>query len=102
MNPYTCDSSHSSNDSLNGKKKKQRDAEQKIRDEIKAALAQLESDRARQAAFQRLLACVQARTELLKPTHGEGSVGWVAPAFLINRLKNLAARQAHWLRSCET
>jgi len=49
-----------------------------------------------------LLACVRARTLLLKPTHGQGNPGWVGPVFLINRLKNLAIRQHHWIRPCET
>ncbi len=33
---------------------------------------------------------------------GQGSVGWSAPVFLINRLKNLALRQKFWLKSVET
>jgi len=45
---------------------------------------------------------VRAQTRLLKPTPGKGSVGWCAPVFLINRLKNLASRQGLWLRPVET
>jgi hypothetical protein len=38
----------------------------------------------------------------LKPAPGRASAGWVAPVFLINRLRNLAARQRHWTQPCET
>jgi hypothetical protein len=65
---------------------------------IKTALDELGGNEERRAAFLRLLTCVRARTQLLKPR----SAGWVAPLFLIQRLKNLAARQRHWIRPCET
>ena len=42
------------------------------------------------------------RTPLLRPTLGHGTPGWTGPVFLINRLKNLAARQSHWIRPCES
>jgi hypothetical protein len=103
MNPYKAHVLCNSNDEkLAGKKKKERDADVRINAEIKAALTEFEAYKERQAAFQRLLICVQSRTRLLKPTSGEGSTGWAAPVFLINRLKNLAARQAHWLHPCDT
>ena len=55
----------------------------------------------RQDAFLRLVSIVRQRTTLLKPSPGRGTVGWVAPVFLVNRLQNLATREAHWLRPCE-
>ena len=69
---------------------------------IMAALKELGDDEEWRAPFLRLLRCVRSRTQLLKPTPGQGSAGWVAPVFLINDLKNLAARQGLWLRPCET
>src|SRR5437899_4545751 len=90
------------NDECLGRKKKEWDATVRIDAEIKAALNELDGEEARRAAFVRLLTCVRSRTRLLKPTPGQGSVGWVAPVFLIHRLKNVAARQALWLRPCET
>lgn len=84
-----------------GRRKKEQDAV-RIDAGIKSALDELDNDEARRAAFLCLLACVSSRTTLLKPTPGRGSPGWVAPVFLINRLKNLAARQRHWIRSCES
>src|SRR5688572_23151451 len=103
MTPYYAHFLHKPDyEDLTGKRKKERDANQRIDTEIKAALRQLEGFEERRAAFQRLLACVQSRTRLLRATPGEGSAGWAAPVFLIRRLQNLAARQAHWLRSCET
>jgi hypothetical protein len=39
---------------------------------------------------------------MLKPTSGLGTPGWVAPLFLINRLRNLAIRHKHWIRPCQT
>jgi hypothetical protein len=83
-------------------RKKKLDAVVKIDTAIKAALEELEPYADRRAAFLRLLTCVRAQTGLLKPTHGQGRVGWLAPVFLINRLKNLASRQGLWLRSVET
>jgi hypothetical protein len=68
---------------------------------IKTALDELGDNQQCQAAFLRLLACVRSCTQLLKPTPGQASAGWVAPVFLINRLKNLAARRNHWIRPCE-
>ena len=56
----------------------------------------------RRAALECLLACVRSRTQLLRRAPGQGQVGWVGPVFLINRLKNLAARQGQWLRPPET
>ena len=44
---------------------------------------------------------MRSRTELLKPAPGKGAVGWVTPVFLIQRLKNLATRQVHWMRPLE-
>lgn len=70
--------------------------------EIKSALNEFDGEPERQAAFENLLACVRSRTQLLKPTAVPGGAGWVGPVFLIKRLQNLAARQAQWLRSCET
>jgi len=45
---------------------------------------------------------VRGRTSLLKPTSGRGTPGWVAPLFVLNRLKNVATRHNHWIRPCET
>ena len=69
---------------------------------IKTALDELGDNEERLAAFLRLLACVRSSTQLLKPTPGKGRAGWVAPVFMIQRLKNLAARQNHWIRPCES
>jgi hypothetical protein len=69
---------------------------------IKAALVDLSDFKERRDAFLRLVACVRLRSPLLKPTPGIGNPGWVWPVFFINRLKNLAARQHHWIRPCET
>src|SRR5687767_12328305 len=69
---------------------------------IKAALDELGAHAERRIAFLRLLTCVRLRASLLKPTPGLGTPGSVAPVFLIRRLKNLAARQSHWIRPCET
>src|ERR1051325_1204456 len=56
----------------------------------------------RRAAFEKLLACVRSRTSLLKPASAAGGAGWVSAVFLLKRLQNLAARQALWLRPCES
>lgn len=69
---------------------------------IKSALDELHESEERRAAFMALVECVRARTSLLRPRPGHGTPGWVGPAFLINRLKNLATRQRHWIRPCET
>ncbi len=84
-----------------GRRKREQDAV-RIDAAIKTALDELADDEERLSAFLRLLACVRKLTPLLKPTPGHGRAGWVAPVFLINRLKNLAARQSHWIRPCET
>ena len=49
-----------------------------------------------------LLAHVRSCTPFLKPIPRHGTPGWVGPVFMINRLKNLAARQSHWFRPCES
>jgi hypothetical protein len=100
LNP--CALSNELNDESSGRKKKERDVANRIQAEIKAALDELDWDEARRAKFLSLLACVRAHTQLLKPTPGQGSAGWVAPVFLLGRLKNLAARQGLWLRPCES
>jgi hypothetical protein len=69
---------------------------------IKSALDELHENEERQAAFMALLECVRTRTCLLRPIPGHGTPGWVGPVFLINRLRNLATRQRHWIRPCET
>ena len=81
---------------------KRQKEQQRIDAEIKAALKQFEDRPERRAAIERLVSCVRSRTELLKPTPGQGRVGWVGPVFLVNRLKNLALRQGQWLRPPET
>ncbi|HWF20463.1 MAG TPA: PcfJ domain-containing protein [Verrucomicrobiae bacterium] len=83
-------------------RRKKEQAANKIDAAIKLALVELTDYRERRDAFLRLLACVRSRTPLLKPTPGQGNPGWVGPVFLINRLKNLAIRQHHWIRPCET
>jgi len=98
LNP--CAFSNESNDGSIGRRKKE-DAG-RIDTAIKTALDELGDHEERRAAFVDLLAGMRSRTALLKPTPGRGTPGWVAPVFLINRLKNLAARQSHWIRSCET
>jgi hypothetical protein len=68
---------------------------------IKSSLAELGDHNERRDAFVRLLMCVRARTPLIKPIRAGGTPGWVSPVFLINRLKNLASRHAHWIRPCD-
>jgi hypothetical protein len=102
MNAYRRTFSDEQNDSFDGKRKKERDANIRINAEVRAALSELEGSEERRVAFRTLLECIQSNTGLLKLTRGEGSAGWVSAVFLIHRLRNLAARQAHWLRSCET
>src|SRR5687768_3084321 len=83
------------------RRKKEKDAV-RIDAAIKATLDELGAHAERRVAFLRLLRCIRSRTPLLKPTLGRGTPGSVAPVFLIRRLKNLAARQSHWIRPCET
>ena len=82
-------------------RKKQPDAIQ-IDTAIKAALDELAAYDPRRVAFVALLSQVRSRTSLLKPTPRHDTPGWVGPVFLINRLRNLATRQSHWIRSCES
>ena len=89
-------SDESINESI-GRRKKEQDAV-RIDAAIKTALDELAERKEHRVAFLRLLTCVRLRTSLLKSTPGHGRPGWVAPLFLINRLKNLAMRQAHWIR----
>jgi PcfJ-like protein len=96
-----CASSNEPSNENLGRRKREQDAV-RIDAAIKTALEELADDEERRAAFLRLLACVRTLTPLLKRTPGHGTPGWVAPVFLINRLKNLAARQSHWIRPCET
>ena len=84
-----------------GQRKKEQDAAVKINATLNDALHELRADGERRAAFLRLLACIRERTPLLKATQGQGSAGWAAPVFLINRLKNIAMRHRFWLRPCE-
>jgi hypothetical protein len=84
-----------------GRRKKEQDAV-RIDAAIKIALDELDDYTDRRTAFLRLVECMRARTPLLKPTLGRGTPGWTAPVFLINRLRNLAARQSQWIRPCET
>jgi len=83
-----------------GRRKRERDLI-RLDEAIKATLEQLDHHAESRAAFLTLLDCVRSRTSLLKPTPGRGTPGWVAPLFLINRLRNLAIRHKHWIRSCE-
>jgi len=53
-------------------------------------------------AFLELVACVRERTGFLSPAHRHGAPGWVGATFLITRLKNLAQRNSHWIRSCDS
>jgi hypothetical protein len=85
-----------------GQRKKAQDAAANINLAINNALNELSADEERRTAFLGLLSCVRERSALLKATLGQGSAGWVAPVFLINRLKNVAERHRFWLRSCET
>src|SRR5688572_238163 len=84
-----------------GRRKKEQDAV-RIDTAIKAALEELPDYEQRRAAFMALLSRVRSCTSLLKPTPRQGTPGWVGPVFLLNRLKNLATRQGHWIRSCES
>src|SRR5437588_1940390 len=84
------------------RRKKERDAKININAAIKSALSELSTIRERREAFLRLLACIREHTALLRPSPGQGSAGWVAPAFLINRLKHIAMRHRFWVRPCET
>ena len=82
-------------------RKKDQDAV-RIDTAIKAALEELAECEPRRAAFLALLSRVRSCTALLRPIPRHGTPGWVGPVFLINRLKNLATRQSHWIRSCES
>jgi hypothetical protein len=84
-----------------GRRKKDQTAE-RIDTAIKTALEEFGDYEERRTAFGLLLARVRAVSSLLKPTPRHGTPGWVGPVFLINRLKNLAMRQGHWIRSCGT
>jgi hypothetical protein len=83
-----------------GRRKKERDSV-RIDASIKEALDELDHHKNGREAFLRLMAHVRACTQLLRPTVNHGTPGWIAPVFLINRLKNLALRQKHWMRPCE-
>src|SRR5882672_7227108 len=69
--------------------------------EIKTVLEHFCRRPERRAAFERLVRCVRTRTGLLRPVAGHGRPGWVAPVFVINRLRGLAERHNQWLRQCE-
>ena len=97
FNPFTI-----SDESKSKSRRKKEQAANKIDAAIKVALVELADFKERRDAFLRLLACVRSRTPLLKPSPRQGNPGWVGPVFLINRLKNLAVRQHHWIQPCET
>lgn len=99
LNPFTC-TDESKNKSDSRFKRDQNAA--KIDFAIKSAMDEFGDIPERRRAFMDVVACVRHRTRLLKPTEGQGTPGWLAPVFLINRLKNLAQRQSHWIRSCES
>ena len=82
-------------------KNREQDAAVRIDREIKLALDQFYLQPDRRAAFESLVYVVRTRTRLLRPTPGQGRPGWVAPVFLIKRLRNLAERHGHWIRPCE-
>jgi hypothetical protein len=84
-----------------GRRKREQDST-RVDAAIKAALDELDHHPQGRTAFLSLLGCVRGRTSVLKPTSGRGTPGWVAPLFLLNRLKNLATRHNHWIRPCET
>ena len=84
-----------------GRRKRERDSI-RIDEAIKATLDQLDHHAESRAAFLNLLDSVRSRTSLLKPTSTRGIPGWVAPLFLLNRLRNLAIRHKHWIGRCET
>ena len=84
-----------------GRRKKERDST-RIDEAIKTTLDQLDHHPQSRGAFLRLLDCVRGRTSVLKPTLCRGTPGWVAPLFLLNRLRNLAIRHNHWIRPCES
>ena len=84
-----------------GRRKRERDSI-RIDEAIEAILDQLDHHAGSRAAFLSVLNCVRGRTSLLKPTSGRGTSGWVAPLFVLNRLRNLAIRHKHWIRSLET
>lgn len=84
------------------KRQKKRDARGRIAAAVKSVLGQPGWPAEARLAFQRLLACVRARSELLKSTPGRGRAGWVAPVFLLRRLRHLAGHHQAWLRPCES
>src|SRR5688572_3070282 len=85
-----------------GRRKKSLDAAARIDLAIKEAFEEFSLDEARRTAFGWLLNCVWKRTQMLRQTPGQGSGEWTAPVFFVNRLRNVAARHAFWLRRCET
>jgi hypothetical protein len=84
-----------------GKKKKELDAVARIDLAIKDVLLELASFEQRRSAFVLLVDIFRRRTNLLRPTKGQGSAGWAAPVFLIGRLRNVAARCSFWEQRCE-
>src|SRR6185369_8901689 len=74
------------------------DADARIDAAIKTARYYFYLRPERCAALDCLVASVRSRTRLLHPTPGQGRPGWVAPVFLINRLRGVAERHGHWLR----
>lgn len=82
------------------RKRKRDQAAGRIDAAIKSALDELDGREERTEAFLELLGRVRALTPWLRPAPGRGRPGWVAPVFLIGRLKNLAARAGHWIRPC--
>src|SRR5437016_464795 len=81
--------------------KRRDNAAARVDAEIKGTRNQFYLRPERLAAFDSLVAVVRSRTNLLRPTAGQGSAAWVAPLFLIKRLRNLAERQSQWLRRSE-
>jgi PcfJ-like protein len=101
MRPYNLSYVDESNKPGFGRTNKKQAAAVRIDAAIKAALQELSLDEKRQAAFLLLIALVRERTPWLKPASGQGSTQWAAPVFLVNRLRNVAARQGFWIRSLE-
>jgi hypothetical protein len=83
------------------RRKKDQDAE-RIDTVIAASLEELGQHGKRRAAFLALLGHVRSTTSLLRPIPRHGTPGWIGPGFLLHRLRNLASRESHWIRPCET
>jgi DNA-binding transcriptional LysR family regulator len=82
--------------------KASRKAAARIDEVINDALVELREREGCAEAFLRLIARIRARTHFLRPCEARGGVSCAAARFLVQRLRNLAARQRFWRTGCES